>query len=61
MWPRKQTDEAGVVAIMDLLENSWVSYMHSILLTFELLSASRPLLHKILNTVLKFSLYGKCI
>ena len=37
----------------DLMPLFFVSYLHSILITVKLLSASRPLLHKILNTALK--------
>ena len=40
---------------------TFVSNIHSILLTVKLLSALWPLLHKIMNTVLKFLSYGKCL
>ena len=39
----------------------FVSYIYSILITVKLLSASRPFLLKILNSVPKFSMYGKCL
>ena len=45
----------------DLMPLFFVSYIHSIRITVKLLSASRPLLLKILNNVLKFSVYRKCL
>ena len=36
-------------------------YIHSILLIVKLLSASWALVHKILNTVLKFLMYCNCL
>ena len=45
----------------DLMPLFVFSYIFSTLITVKLLSASRPLLHKILNIVLKFSMYGKCL
>ena len=50
----------------NFMQQVFVSYIHSsdihsILLTVKLLSALRPLLHKILNTVMKVLMYGKCL